>query len=84
MSEERRTTKPRPRDEMTFKCFRTLEQAEAYAEQVYPQTTSTRGVVTVTEMKFVAYDDDDALSMPHVGFWEAVSDSKHFSGEWEN
>lgn len=72
------------KDEVTFRHFSTLEKAKSYAESVYPETINNRGVVVVTEMVFVPYDEDDAASMPHVGFWEAASDSMHFSGEWEN
>lgn len=49
------------------------DKALAYAKKVLPKDAF--GAVRVTPMMFVAYDEDDADLYPHVGFWDATSDS---------
>lgn len=68
---------------MSRKTFATRDEARAFAESVYPQATETFGVVEVDEIEFVAYDDDDADTMPHVGYWQHIGETEYFSGEWE-
>ncbi len=65
------------------KCRRVAskEEAEELAREVYPQTTETYGVVEYWPATFVAYDDDDAESYPHAGFWEATADAECYDGE---
>lgn len=48
------------------------EIAIARAKAVLP--LDAFGCVTVTEVAFVPYDDDDAEMYPHVGYWEATSE----------
>jgi len=67
----------------SHRTFRERAQAVAFAEKVWPQTCDKLGVVQLDLIEFVPYDDDDASTMPHVGYWECRSDGEVFSGEWE-
>jgi hypothetical protein len=58
------------------------DKARAFAEEIWPTTQQTFGIVEVDLMEFVAYDDDDAEEYPHAGFWEC-RETEIFSGEWE-
>jgi hypothetical protein len=73
------------RDRCTMKerNFPTREEARRFAEEIWPKTTETFGIVELYEMEFTAYDEDDIATMPHVGFWEVASEPEIFSGEWE-
>lgn len=70
---------------MSTKSFRTRDEARAFAEKTWPATQETFGIVTVDEIEFVPYDEDDATLYPHAGHWENVrEESEIFSGEWES
>jgi hypothetical protein len=61
--------------------FNRKSSAETFARKVYPHSKS--GTVGVTPMRYVPYDEDDAASMPHVGFWEACGDTEYYEGPEE-
>ncbi len=69
----------RDADKYVRRNFASREDAIAYAKTVLPQALEP--FVMVTEMEFVAYDEADAGSCPHVGFWEAAADSECYEGE---
>lgn len=71
------------RDECTMstRSFSTREKAMAFAKQIWLETTKTFGIVEVTPIQFVAYDEADAAMYPHAGFWEDVTDSEIISDE---
>jgi len=56
------------------RLFATHTAAIAFAKSVLPRDAF--GAVDVTPIRFVAYDDDDAIIYPHVGFWEDVGDGE--------
>lgn len=58
-------------------CFKTHDEAIAFAKEKLP--LDAFGSVAVTEIEFVPYDESDADSMPHVGFWEDVRDAEYVS-----
>ena len=57
----------------------TREEAERKAREVYP--LDQYGCVAYWPAEFVAYDEDDAVRYPHVGFWDATADPEVFDGE---
>lgn len=59
--------------------FETIEQARAYAKEVFPKDAFR--VVSITPVEFVAYDDDDAIAYPHVGFWQHSGEPEHYDGD---
>lgn len=68
---------------MSARNFDSREEARAFAEAKWPETTDKFGLVEVYEMEFMPYDDGDAAHYPHAGFWEVVTEPEIFSGEWE-
>lgn len=71
------------RCEMSVAYFADHDEARQFAESIWPKTHDTFGVVEVDLVEFVPYDDDDAVTMPHVGYWEHRGTTEIFSGEWE-
>lgn len=67
------------RDSYTVKDFKTHAAAMAYAKKVYPKCC--HGVVNITPMQFVPYDEADAARYPHAGYWEATGDTEFYEGE---
>lgn len=59
--------------------FEDVDLARAYAREVFPKDAF--GVVSITPVEFVAYDDDDAEAYPHVGFWQHSGEPEHYDGE---
>lgn len=57
--------------------YRHQVRAEVRAQEVTAIAVS--GVATVTPVEFTAYDDDDAIRYPHVGYWETIGESKEFN-----
>lgn len=70
------------RCEYSIRRFATLAEAKAFAEEVYPSTTNTIGVVTVTreEGSYEDQFDDGILRL----VWNPDETSMHYSGEWED
>jgi len=58
--------------------FRTRDAAMKYAAYVFPEDKV--GSVMVTKMEFKAYNEDDSLRYPTVGFWEEIADAEHYEG----
>lgn len=56
-----------------FAHFKDKGKALAYARKVLPNDAF--GAVRVTPIEFVPYDEDDAATMPTVGFWEHSGES---------
>jgi len=68
---------------MSRRKVATEAEARGAAEEVWPRTQETFGVVSIWPARFVPYDEDDADALPHAGYWEVTDDPRHFSGEWE-
>lgn len=62
-----------------FAVATTKEEATSIAKEKFP--LDQYGAVSYWEEEFVAYDDDDAIPYPHVGYWDAVSEVFHYEGE---
>jgi hypothetical protein len=39
------------------------------------------GPVEIDECEFVPYDEEDAVSYPHVGQWEYIGETEFYEGE---
>ncbi len=66
---------------MSFRYFATEAEAVAFAAKTWPETVKTFGVVEICEVRFTAYDDDDAAEFPHVGFWEHIGTVQYITDE---
>lgn len=67
------------RCEYSFRHFPNRGLAMAFAKKVWPDAKKTFGVVEITPIRFVPYDDDDAAMYPHVGYWEHSGDTEYVS-----
>jgi hypothetical protein len=65
------------------RSFKTREEAEAFAAEVWPKTHNAFGIVVYYPAEFVAYDEDDAARYPHVGYWEGTADTEVYEGPAE-
>lgn len=61
-----------------FAMFQTKAAAMRHAKKVY--TKDFFGSVRITPMRFVPFDEDDALRFPHAGYWDAIGDSEFYEG----
>lgn len=66
----------RDRCTMSYRNFPTREEARTFAEQTYPETTKTFGIVEVDELEYVSVDG--------ISEWQRCGrESEIYSGEWE-
>lgn len=71
----------RDRCKMRTRRFATKEEAVTFARAIYPVTKNTFGVVEYWHAIFTAYEEDDVILYPHVGYWEPDEDSEFYEGE---
>src|SRR5262245_11962459 len=65
----------------SFRHCKAKGNAVNHARKVYPACLF--GSVRITPMRFVPYDEDDAATMPHAGYWDAIGDVEYYEGEEE-
>lgn len=74
----------RDRCRIRQRTFTSRDEARDFAVLMWPETHDKLGLVEVDEIEFTAYDEEDAIRYPHIGYWECVNEcGEVFSGEWE-
>lgn len=64
---------------MHIRTFKTKGAAMRYARQVYHRDAF--GSVSITPVRFMPYDADDAARLPTIGFWDSCGHTEHYEGE---
>jgi hypothetical protein len=49
--------------------------------EVLPLAAAVGGPVAIWPVEFVPYDEADAATNPHAGFWEDQADAEYFEGD---